>query len=46
MLEPSLVEADEPVSMLDVSLRAGIIRLMLELRDGRDPTYVLITLNL
>ena len=45
-LEPSLVVADEPVFMLDVSLRARIVRLMLELREGRDLTYVLITHNL
>jgi oligopeptide/dipeptide ABC transporter ATP-binding protein len=46
VLEPSLVVADEPVSMLDVSLRAGILRLMLELREQRDLAYVFITHDL
>ncbi|MGZ4115564.1 MAG: oligopeptide/dipeptide ABC transporter ATP-binding protein, partial [Actinomycetota bacterium] len=40
------VVADEPVSMLDVSLRAGILRLMLELREQRDLAYVFITHDL
>lgn len=38
--------ADEPVSVLDVSLRAGIIQLTLKLRDRRDLTYVLVAHNL
>jgi oligopeptide/dipeptide ABC transporter ATP-binding protein len=46
VLEPKLVVADEPVSMLDVSLRAGILRLMLELRERRDLAYVFITHDL
>lgn len=46
VLEPALVVADEPVSMLDVSLRAGILRLMLDLRDRRDLAYVFITHDL
>jgi oligopeptide/dipeptide ABC transporter ATP-binding protein len=46
VVEPTLVVADEPVSMLDVSLRAGILRLMLELREQRDLAYVFITHDL
>ena len=34
-VRPKLILADEPVSMLDVSIRAGVLNLMAELRDGR-----------
>jgi len=46
VLDPGLVVADEPVSMLDVSLRAGILKLMLELREQRDLAYLFITHDL
>ena len=46
VLDPKIVVADEPVSMLDVSIRTEILNLMLELRRGRDLTYLFITHDL
>ena len=46
VLDPGLIVADEPVSMLDVSLRAGILKLMLELREQRELAYLFITHDL
>ena len=43
---PSLVVADEPTSMLDVSSRTGIISLMLELAQGLGVAYLYITHDL
>ncbi len=40
---PRLILADEPVSMLDVSIRAGILNLMLELRDRTGVSILFIT---
>jgi peptide/nickel transport system ATP-binding protein len=42
VLEPRLIIADEPVSMLDVSIRAGILNLLKELsvRDGLSVLYI------
>jgi len=33
VIRPKFIVADEPVSMLDVSIRAGVMNLMLELRE-------------
>ncbi len=46
VLNPQLVVADEPVSMLDVSIRTELLRLMLDLRRERDLTYLFITHDL
>ncbi|MEO8274549.1 MAG: ABC transporter ATP-binding protein [Chloroflexota bacterium] len=46
VLEPDLVVADEPVSMLDVSIRTELLRLMLDLRGERGLTYLFITHDL
>jgi oligopeptide/dipeptide ABC transporter ATP-binding protein len=46
VLDPKIVVADEPVSMLDVSIRTEILNLMLDLRQGRDLTYLFITHDL
>jgi oligopeptide/dipeptide ABC transporter ATP-binding protein len=43
---PELVVADEPVSMLDVSIRTELLRLMLDLREARNLTYLFITHDL
>ena len=46
MLGPELLVADEPVSMLDMSVRAKILDLMMELRRDLGLTYVYITHDL
>ena len=43
VLEPELLLADEPVSMLDVSIRAEILNLLHELRRERGISILLIT---
>jgi len=43
---PELLVADEPISMLDMSVRAKILELMLELKNDLDLTYVYITHDL
>lgn len=46
ILQPDLLVADEPISMLDMSVRAKILELMLELKDELDLTYLYITHDL
>ena len=46
ILKPELVVADEPVSMIDVSLKAAILELMLKFREELGLTYLLITHDL
>jgi peptide/nickel transport system ATP-binding protein len=46
VLDPKLVVADEPVSMLDLSIRSGILQSMLELKESRNISYLFITHDL
>lgn len=43
---PKFMVADEPTSMLDVSIRAGILKLMSELKRDHDLSYLYITHDL
>ena len=45
-LRPSIVIADEPVAMLDMSIRAHVLRLLLDLRAKYGLTYIFITHDL
>jgi peptide/nickel transport system ATP-binding protein len=42
-VEPAVLIADEPISMLDVSIRIGILNLIQELRDTREIAFLYIT---
>src|SRR5215471_2930629 len=45
-LRPKLILADEPVSMLDVSIRIGLLNLMAQLRDEQGVSILYITHDL
>ena len=45
-VRPSLILADEPVSMLDVSIRAGVLNMMSNLRDQEGVSLLYITHDL
>lgn len=46
ILNPDFIVADEPVSMLDVSVRTGILKLLLALKKSRDLAFLFITHDL
>jgi oligopeptide transport system ATP-binding protein len=46
VLEPAVLLADEPVSMLDVSIRAEILNVLVELRQRRNISILFITHDL
>jgi len=45
-VEPKVVLADEPISMLDVSIRIGILNLMLKLKEEREIAFLYVTHDL
>ncbi|MFW9844565.1 MAG: ABC transporter ATP-binding protein [Candidatus Thorarchaeota archaeon] len=46
ILQPELIIADEPVSMLDASIRTEVMNLMTDLQREKDLTYIFITHDL
>lgn len=46
VIQPRFIIADEPVSMLDVSVRAGVMNLLLRLKEHQKLTYLFITHDL
>lgn len=46
ILRPKLIVADEPVAMLDMSIRARVLELMMDLRTRHGLTYLFITHDL
>jgi peptide/nickel transport system ATP-binding protein len=45
-VEPKVVLADEPISMLDVSIRIGILNLMMKLKEERGIAFLYVTHDL
>jgi oligopeptide/dipeptide ABC transporter ATP-binding protein len=43
ILNPRFLIADEPVSMVDVSMRADILRIMLDIKERGEATFLFIT---
>lgn len=46
MLHPDFIVADEPIAMADVSVRAMLLELMMQLKEDFDLTYLFITHDL
>ena len=46
VMNPDFVVADEPVSMLDASIRTGILKLMMKIREEKQLSYLFITHDL
>jgi oligopeptide/dipeptide ABC transporter ATP-binding protein len=46
VMKPSFIVADEPISMLDVSIRAGILKVMLRAGETGGISYIFITHDL
>ena len=46
LMKPRLIVADEPVSMVDTSLRAAILDVMMRLRDEKGISFIYITHDL
>ena len=46
ILQPNLIIADEPVSMLDASIRTEVMNLMTDLQREKELTYIFITHDL
>ena len=46
MLKPKFIVADEPVSMVDASLRASILEVMMKLRDDQGISFLYVTHDL
>jgi oligopeptide/dipeptide ABC transporter ATP-binding protein len=46
VMNPSFIVADEPISMLDVSIRAGILKTMLKIGEAGGISYIFVTHDL